>query len=131
MGVNCRTIGRGAAPTRSHPSTCYRARVAGAGQAARTCAPWFTRVPDMRITATPLTAALAGLFSALVWPRLWPLFGDSGSSGSIGLVVATLVVIALPAHAFVVGSGAVRRVRRARWTRPCSSALAPGWLPRV
>ncbi|MBK8766281.1 MAG: hypothetical protein IPM01_17365 [Burkholderiaceae bacterium] len=59
----------------------------------------------MRIAATPLTAALAGLFSALVWPRLWPLFGDSGSSGSIGLVVATLVVIALPAHAFVVGFG--------------------------
>ena len=59
----------------------------------------------MRITATPLTAALAGLFSALVWPRLWPMFGDSGSSSSVGLVVATLVVIALPAHAFVVGFG--------------------------
>ena len=59
----------------------------------------------MRITATPLTAALAGIFSAIVWPRLWPMFGDSGSSGSVGLVVATLLVIALPAHAFVVGFG--------------------------
>ncbi|MBP8308925.1 MAG: hypothetical protein KAY46_16745 [Burkholderiaceae bacterium] len=59
----------------------------------------------MRIAATPLTAALAGIFSAVVWPRLWPMFTDSGSSDSVGLVVATLLVIALPAHAFVVGFG--------------------------
>jgi len=59
----------------------------------------------MRITATPLTAALAGVFSAIVWPRLWPVFSGSDSSGSVGLVVATLLVIALPAHAFVVGFG--------------------------
>ena len=33
------------------------------------------------------------------------MFADPGASGSVGLVIATLAVIALPAHAFVVGFG--------------------------
>ena len=59
----------------------------------------------MNITPTPITAALAGLFSALVLPSLWSHFGGPGSADSIGLVVAFLLVVALPAHAFVLGVG--------------------------
>lgn len=59
----------------------------------------------MKITPTPVSAALAGVFSAIVWPVLWSKFGSSGSAGSVELVAATLLVIALPAHAFVVGFG--------------------------
>ncbi|MDO9316436.1 MAG: hypothetical protein Q7T97_18030 [Burkholderiaceae bacterium] len=58
---------------------------------------------NMKLTATPLTAALAGAFSAGTWPLLWPLFSDTSTSNSVWLVVGTLVLIALPAHAFVVG----------------------------
>lgn len=57
----------------------------------------------MNVTATPLTAALAGIFSAIAWPFLWPLFHDPASSSSVQLMVGTLVFIALPAHVFVVG----------------------------
>jgi len=59
----------------------------------------------MKITPTLLTAALAGIFSALIWPMLWSRFGGPGSSGSVELIVSTLLVVALPAHAFVVGFG--------------------------
>ena len=59
----------------------------------------------MKITPTLITAALAGIFSAIVWPFLWAKFGSSNSSGSVELIVSTLLVIALPAHAFVVGFG--------------------------
>jgi len=59
----------------------------------------------MKITPTLLTAALAGIFSALVWPMIWSRFGGPGSSGNVELIVSTLLVIALPAHAFVVGFG--------------------------
>jgi hypothetical protein len=52
----------------------------------------------VKISPTPLTAALAGIFSALAWPLLFVRFG-----GSVEVVVITLLVIALPAHAFVVG----------------------------
>lgn len=55
----------------------------------------------MKITPTPLTAALAGIFSAVVWPLLNP----PGSSFSVELMLATLLAIALPAHVFVVGFG--------------------------
>lgn len=57
----------------------------------------------MTLTATPFTAALAGAFSAAAWPLLWPLFNDTSASSSVWLVVGTLLLIALPAHAFVVG----------------------------
>lgn len=56
----------------------------------------------MKITPTPVTAALAGFLSALVMPYLWTRFSDSGTD-SISLVIAFLLVVALPAHAFVVG----------------------------
>lgn len=57
----------------------------------------------MKITPTPLTAAIAGIVAALAWPYLWTRFGGQGNDGSIELIVATLLIIALPAHAFVVG----------------------------
>lgn len=59
--------------------------------------------PTMKITPTPLTAALAGIIAAIAWPYLWARYGGPGSAGSVELVVATLLVIALPAHALVVG----------------------------
>jgi hypothetical protein len=59
----------------------------------------------MKITATPTTAALAGVFSAIVWPPLWARFGSAASPGSLELILVMLLAIALPAHAFVVGFG--------------------------
>lgn len=59
----------------------------------------------MKITPTLWTAAAAGAVAALAWPHLWSRYGGAGSAGSVELVVATLLVIALPAHAFVVGFG--------------------------
>lgn len=59
----------------------------------------------MKVTPTPATAALAGAFSAIVWPFVWERFGSSASVGSFELIIATLLVVALPAHAFVVGFG--------------------------
>lgn len=59
----------------------------------------------MKITPTPVTAALAGLFSALVLPFVWSRFGQPESAGSMELIVAFLLAVALPAHAFVVGFG--------------------------
>lgn len=55
--------------------------------------------------ATPLTAALAGIFSALTWPWLWTRYGQDGTGGSIELMLGTVLLVALPAHAFVVGFG--------------------------
>ena len=59
----------------------------------------------MTITPTPVTAALAGLFSGTAWPLLWPLIGGPGGSDTINLIVATMLLVAVPAHAFVVGFG--------------------------
>jgi hypothetical protein len=61
--------------------------------------------PSVNISPTPVTAALAGIFSAIVWPLLWARFGSSTSSGTVEVVLITLLVIALPAHALVVGFG--------------------------
>lgn len=55
------------------------------------------------IRATPLTAALAGAVAAMAWPLLWNRFGASMAGGGMELVVASLLAIALPAHAFVIG----------------------------
>lgn len=57
----------------------------------------------MNLNPNPWTAAVAGIVAALAWPWLWARFGGPGGAGSVELVVATLLVIALPAHAFVVG----------------------------
>jgi hypothetical protein len=58
----------------------------------------------MTLTPSPLTAALAGAFSALVMPVLWPRLVDD----SLWLVVGFLGVVAFPAHAFVLGLGQPR-----------------------
>ncbi len=54
---------------------------------------------DMKISATPLTAALAGLFSGFVMPMLWSRYSDGG----VPLVLSFLLVVAVPAHVFVLG----------------------------
>uniref|UniRef100_UPI0037840C89 hypothetical protein n=1 Tax=Aquabacterium sp. TaxID=1872578 RepID=UPI0037840C89 len=63
----------------------------------------------MNITPTPLTAALAGIGTALAWPFVWSRFGGPGGDGGVALIAVTLLVIALPAHAFVVGFGPSQR----------------------
>ena len=55
------------------------------------------------IRPTPITAALAGVFSALAWPFLWSRYGQEASAGGIELILGMLLLVALPAHAFVVG----------------------------
>ncbi len=57
----------------------------------------------MMLTPTPFTAALAGIFSGLTWPLIWPFFNGPAAPSTVWLVLATLVLIALPAHAFVLG----------------------------
>ena len=57
----------------------------------------------MSFSPTRITAALAGIFSALTWPLIWPLVRGSEGSGTLWLVLATIVLVALPAHAFVLG----------------------------
>lgn len=71
----------------------------------------------MQITPSPVTAAAAGVVSALVMTALWPRLGDD----SLYWVLAFLVVIALPVHVFVVGFGRAR---------PASSA-DPAMIRRV
>ena len=58
-----------------------------------------------RVTPTPLTAALAGIFSGLTGPLVWPLTRGPSTSATLWLVFATIVLVALPAHAFVLGFG--------------------------
>lgn len=43
------------------------------------------------------------MVAALAWPFLWAKWGGPAAEGGFELIVATLLVIALPAHAFVVG----------------------------
>jgi membrane-associated phospholipid phosphatase len=57
----------------------------------------------IKLTPSTHTAAAAGVVAALVWPWLWSRFGGPTSEGSTELIVSTLLVVALPAHAFVVG----------------------------
>jgi hypothetical protein len=53
----------------------------------------------LSVKPSPLTAALAGIFSSLLMPWLWSrMAGDS-----IYQVLAFVLLVALPAHAFVVG----------------------------
>ncbi|MBI5271738.1 MAG: hypothetical protein HY856_18900 [Burkholderiales bacterium] len=56
------------------------------------------------IRPTRLTAALAGAFSAGCWPWLWPLVADPADSSSVQLIVGMLLLVALPAHLFVIGT---------------------------
>lgn len=57
----------------------------------------------MKLAPTVPTAAMAGAFSAVSWTLLWPLLRDPGASSGVSLVAGMLLLIALPAHAFVVG----------------------------
>jgi len=47
----------------------------------------------VKIIPTPVTAALAGVFSALAWPWLWSTYGSSASGGSMELVLGTLLLV--------------------------------------
>jgi hypothetical protein len=55
----------------------------------------------MKFNPTPVSASLAGAFAGIVMPLLWLRL----ASDSISLVIAFLLVVALPAHAFAVGFG--------------------------
>jgi hypothetical protein len=55
----------------------------------------------VKLRPTLITAVLAGAFAGLVMPLLWVRL----ASESIGLVFAFLLIVAVPAHAFVVGFG--------------------------
>ena len=57
----------------------------------------------MSLAPTPVTAALAGIFSSLTWPLIWPLLHGGTPAGSLWLMLGTVVLVALPAHAFVLG----------------------------
>jgi hypothetical protein len=57
----------------------------------------------VNLIPTPVTAALAGVFSAVTWPMLWSKYGQVEASGSVELIAGTLLLVALPAHAFVMG----------------------------
>ena len=57
----------------------------------------------MNVAPTPVTAALAGVFSGLTWPVVWTLVPAAQASATVWLVLATIVLVALPAHAFVLG----------------------------
>lgn len=77
----------------------------------------------MTIRPTPLTAALAGVVAALAWPFIWARWGGPGAEGGFELIVAMLLVVALPAHAFVVGFG--------RPQAPAARALDTALLKRI
>ena len=55
------------------------------------------------VRPTPITAALAGVFSALAWPLLWSKYGHAAAAGGVEMIIGTLLLVALPAHACVVG----------------------------
>jgi hypothetical protein len=55
----------------------------------------------VNFTPTLLSAALAGAFAGIAMPLLWSRF----ASDSTSLVIAFVLVVALPAHAFVIGFG--------------------------
>lgn len=58
----------------------------------------------LQIRPTPVSAAVAGVVSALVMTVLWPRLGED----SLTWVLAFVLVIALPLHVFVVGFGRAR-----------------------
>ena len=55
----------------------------------------------MKFTPTLISATLAGIVAGVVMPMLWSRLDDD----STNFVLAFLLVVALPAHAFVVGFG--------------------------
>ncbi len=59
----------------------------------------------VHFATTPWTAALAGAFSAVAWTYLSPLLTDERPIGMVLLIAGTLLLIAAPAHLFVIGVG--------------------------
>jgi hypothetical protein len=53
----------------------------------------------VKLTPTLVTAVLAGVVAGVCMPILWARFGND----TIGMVLSFLLVVALPAHALVVG----------------------------
>ena len=72
----------------------------------------------MKITPTITTATLAGAIAGFVMPLLWARL----TSDSTMLVVAFLLVVALPAHALVAGFG---------WQHKAGSTLDTALFKRV
>ena len=58
----------------------------------------------MRLNPTPLTAAAAGAFSAVVLPLLRGWLGDDAGL-DMRFTLALLLAVALPAHLLVIGHG--------------------------
>ena len=89
------------------------------------------------ITPSLLTAAVAGAFSALAMPFLWPHLQHD----TVWLTTAFLLVVAFPAHAFVVGIGAASAGGRAvdvpmlkrvgAWLVAAAVVLAVAWVVRA
>ncbi|TQM12250.1 hypothetical protein FB548_2181 [Pseudoxanthomonas sp. 3HH-4] len=63
----------------------------------------------MKLTPTPIAAAIAGLFAGIVMPLIWPRLGDE----TLNWVFAFLLVVALPVHGLVVGFTPSREARAA------------------
>lgn len=74
--------------------------------------------PAMKITPTLTTATLAGAIAGFIMPLLWSRL----ASDSTYLIVAFLLVVALPAHALVAGFG---------WQHRAGSTLDTALLKRV
>ena len=64
-------------------------------------APSLSERSTLKFTPTLISATLAGAVAGTVMPVLWSRLDDD----STGFVLAFLLVVALPAHAFVVGFG--------------------------
>lgn len=56
---------------------------------------------NLKVSPTPITAALAGLVAGTAMSLLWVRLAND----TMLLLVAFLLLVALPAHAFVVGFG--------------------------
>ena len=72
----------------------------------------------VKITPTLATATLAGAVAGLVMPQLWSRL----AADSTMLVLAFLLVVALPAHALVAGFG---------WQHKAGATLDTALLKRV
>jgi hypothetical protein len=56
-------------------------------------------IGTVKIAPTPITAAFAGAVAGILMPIVWSRF----DADTLSLVAAFLLVVALPAHAFVLG----------------------------
>jgi hypothetical protein len=72
----------------------------------------------VNITPTLTTATLAGTFTGFVMPLLWARL----ASDSAYLIIAFLLVVALPAHALVAGFG---------WQQRAGTTLDTALLKRI